>query len=454
MRPNTLSRLIALFIGAALLACWCPVGSAVEQLSTTTGRPTSNATDIFARVSPSVAFIETSVGTGSGVMIEGGYVATCAHVVWPFTEARVVFPDGTEFLDAPVLEQDMMADLAIIGPIETGIDPLPLSNGEDLTIGSEMYLIGYPGEAELFPQPAISHGILSRLREWERIGMTYLQTDADISGGQSGGVLVSEAGAVVGITCYSFDEAFALPVSAWDVSARLKKLSAGQNVDGLSERPLPTNGGKVEHEGILEHSWDERTYVLNEPWGTSVEVEASSKNDVALLLLDTYGMVVMEADEETTGIESGTATTEMDAPYFLIVGQASDTPGTFELTSNQELVPFEDSDDHISLVIGETILGGIDYPGDLDVFTLDLDSGQTVDVLVESMMIDPYVMVDYPDAPEEEMVANNDDGGRGPFGTAAWLTYTAAHTGSYFIVVRDSFDGSMGGYFLTVTPAP
>ena len=50
-------------------------------------------------------------------------------------------------------------------------------------------LITYPGESEPFPQPAISQGILSRLREWEPIGMTYLQTDADISAGQSGGVL-------------------------------------------------------------------------------------------------------------------------------------------------------------------------------------------------------------------------------------------------------------------------
>lgn len=453
MKTNTISKLVALFIGAALLACWCPLGSTGDRLSTSSGPPTSNAADVFVRVSPSVAFIETPVGTGSGVMIEGGYVATCAHVVWPFTEARVVFPDGTEIMDAPVPDGDMMADLAIIGPIKTRIDPLPLTNGENLAVGSEVFLIGYPGEAELFPQPAISRGILSRLREWERIGMTYLQTDADISGGQSGGVLVSAAGEVIGITCYSFDEAFALPVSAKDVSVQLKKLMTGQDVDGLGERPLPTEGGQVKHEDILESSWDERTYVLNEPWGTSVEVEASSTNDVALLLLDVYGMVVMEADEETTGTESGAATTEMDAPYFLIVGQSSDDPGTFELTSNQELVPYEDADDHVNLVIGETIQGGLDYPGDLDVFTVDLDSGQTVDIIVESMMIDPYVLVDYAGAPEEEAAAD-DDSGRGPFGTAAWLTYTTAQTGSHFIVVRDSYNGFVGGYYLTLMPEP
>lgn len=88
--------------------------------------PTSNSTpatvgDVFARVAPAVAFIETPTGTGSGVLIEDGYVVTNAHVVWPFQTVRVVFPDGSEFLDAPVLNWDLMADLAIIGPLQTAL---------------------------------------------------------------------------------------------------------------------------------------------------------------------------------------------------------------------------------------------------------------------------------------------------------------------------------------------
>ena len=62
-----------------------------------------SATQIYARISPSVAFIETPTVTGSGVLIEGGYVITNAHVVWPFEEVRVVFPDGSEHLNVPLL---------------------------------------------------------------------------------------------------------------------------------------------------------------------------------------------------------------------------------------------------------------------------------------------------------------------------------------------------------------
>src|SRR5687767_15029955 len=59
---------------------------------TRTPRPTVTATatpaplsppEVFERVSPSVAFVETPSGTGSGLLLEGGYLLTNAHVVWP-----------------------------------------------------------------------------------------------------------------------------------------------------------------------------------------------------------------------------------------------------------------------------------------------------------------------------------------------------------------------------------
>ena len=133
-------------------------------------------------------------------MIEGGYVLTNNHVVWPYDDVRVVLPDGTELEGVPVFNSDPLADLAVLGPIDVSAPPLTLSDGEDLAIGSELYLVGYPAEMELFPQPTITSGILSRLREWERAGITYFQTDAAIAGGQSGGVLVDARANVIGIS--------------------------------------------------------------------------------------------------------------------------------------------------------------------------------------------------------------------------------------------------------------
>lgn len=52
------------------------------------------------------------------MLIEGGYVVTNAHVVWPFDEVRVVFPNGADFTAAPVKSIDVLGDLAVIVPID------------------------------------------------------------------------------------------------------------------------------------------------------------------------------------------------------------------------------------------------------------------------------------------------------------------------------------------------
>ena len=86
---------------------------------------------------------------------------------------RIVFPDGSQHLVAPVVGWDLIADLALVGPIETQTEPVPLVDAAELPIGSDVYLIGYPAEEEAFPQPAMTNGILSRLRNWETIDYTF-----------------------------------------------------------------------------------------------------------------------------------------------------------------------------------------------------------------------------------------------------------------------------------------
>jgi len=252
-------RLFLPILTFLILACGAETGSDAPSSSDLILRQVSakaqssgpglSSAEIYSRVSPSVAYIQTPVGTGSGVLIDGGFVVTNAHVVWPFREVRVVFPDGSEFIGAPVFNSDLMGDLAVIGPIQTEVDPLPLMDGEDISIGSDLFLIGYPAELEDFPQPTITRGILSRLREWESIGITYLQTDASIAGGQSGGVLVSKHGEVVGISGFSFSEAmFGLAASTADVGPRVARLIAGDDISGLGERNLPSAEGKLDYE--------------------------------------------------------------------------------------------------------------------------------------------------------------------------------------------------------------
>lgn len=425
--------------------------------STATPTPTPtplSAADIFAFVSPSVAFIETPAGTGSGVLIEDGYVVTNAHVVWPFQKVRVVFSDGSEHLDAPVLNWDLLGDLAVIGPIQTSISPVSFEDGEDLIIGSETFLIGYPGEAEQFPQPTFTQGLISRIREWKPIEMTYFQTDALIARGQSGGVLVSKEGAVIGISTFSFTEAgFGLVASAADVLPRVESLIAGEDVDGLGDRHLPIAEGQLEYELTLRHDWDAGLYILNEPAGTTVDIEVDGENDAAFGFFDVFGQPLIVADETESGIETASATTELAAPYFVVLAQYPEESGDFKVRSNRNLVPLTDVDDGIKLSVGQTLLANLDYPRDSDYFVIDLEAGDIININIDSVRIDPFLIIDYPEATDEQVIFDDNSGG-GPFGINAQVTYQAPHSGSYFIVVEDASDTRVGGYILSVGEAP
>ncbi|MEZ4770583.1 MAG: serine protease [Caldilineales bacterium] len=309
---------------------------------------------IYQSVAPSVVYIETDWGTGSGfvVAVDGDkYVVTNSHVVSPFREVRIVLPDGDELPDAPVVDVDMLADLAVIGPIETNARPLVLSEDVTTAIGSPVYLIGYPGESEVFPQPTLATGLLSNIRRWPAADLTYYQTDASTVGGQSGGVLVAANGDILGVPTFWFGEpgAFGLALSAADALPRITQMIAGEDSDGLGMR------------------------------GT-------------------------------------------------ILG---------------------DTDDMQTLQIGQSITGALDYFGDTDVFLIELERGDVVDVAVESIHFDPVVMIGSETATEADLVSD-DDSGRGVFGTDALVTYEAETTGTHVIMVQD-YGGYSGAYRLSVS---
>ena len=68
-----------------------------------------DSAQIFASVAPAIAYIRTWGGSGSGVLIEGGYIVTNAHVVWPYNAAaRVYFPAGPDLRNVPVIGWDLL----------------------------------------------------------------------------------------------------------------------------------------------------------------------------------------------------------------------------------------------------------------------------------------------------------------------------------------------------------
>lgn len=411
---------------------------------------------IFEKVSPKVVFIDTPTSRGSGLLIEGNYILTNAHVVWPHESVRVVFTDGTEYIDTPVINMDWMADLAVIGPIETNIEPAELIDGEDLIIGSNVYLIGYPGEVEEFPHPTITRGLISRLREWDAIDMTYFQSDATIAGGQSGGVLVSEMGDVIGISGFHFsDGEFALVASAIDALPRIQNLIVGEDVSGLGEWQMPTDSEKSAATVILPDAWSEEMFIVNPTEGNKLEIELTGDPTGFFILSDLFSNIHAEPDGGTTSTQYSETTAEYTGPYFIRVAQNANTRHVFTLRSNHPLTRYKDRDDkHPNLARGAVVEGAINYPEDVDFYHTFLKADEEINIKADSVVVDPFIIVVPQDAilSEETAVADDDSGG-GVFGFSAELTYRAPHTGFYTIIIGSANQNSIGGYILS-TSAP
>lgn len=423
---------------------FCFATASTTSTSAATTEQVSSAR-IFEMVSPAIAYIETGAGSGSGVLVEGGYVVTNAHVVWPFNAAIVVFPDGSDFWDVPVVGWDLLVDLAVLGPIPTSLKPLPMLDGENVAIGSEMYLIGYPAEVEAYPQTTMTRGILSRLREWEPVGITYFQTDAAITGGQSGGALVSDAGAVVGISGFRAFGEFGLAASSADLQPRVRQLIAGRDPSGLGERQFDMEGGSLRFRLTPRNYGD--AYIINEPPGTAIEIEFSGGNDVRFQIVDSYGNTHAEAETSSYSF-----VTRNYGPLFLIPFRISEE---ITLAASHRLVQFDDPDRGKEIQIGQILHGNIDFPNDVDYFYLDLVRNETVEIVVRSILADARLdMWGYQGDSLEVRVRDERSGG-GLFGLDPRIVFQAPHTGEYVLAVTNVHPSSQApaGYVISVEQA-
>ena len=400
-----------------------------------------SSAQIFAKVSPAIAFVHTEIATGSGMLIEGNYVLTNAHVIWPFHAARVVFPNGSTFDQVPIKGWDLLADVALLGPINAPTQPIALHDGENIPIGSDVYLIGYPGEVEANPQPATARGVLSRLRQWEPAAVTYFQTDASIAGGQSGGALVSNTGDVIGISGFKISGGqLALVTSAADLLPRIRQLLADEDPAGLGDRRLPLEGGALRHVLTSENYWD--TYIVNEPAGSAIEVALSGASDATFRIFDPFG------NELTyTETDSFDFVTQSSGPHFLVFSQFSDETAT--LTTNRRFARFVDPDQGREILVGQSLPGNMDFPGDVDFFFLHLEKSEAVEVAARSALTDPYLGIVGLRSSEEELIEDDDSGG-GLFGLDAQILFQAPYTGEYVLIVFDALGSAPGGYVISV----
>lgn len=157
--------------------------------------PISSVTDAIARVEPAVVRLVTEESYGSGMIIdEAGYVLTNSHVVKDANSVIIMLSDGRQF-EGMVIGRDNIRDLAVV-KIEGGNLPIvPLGDSNELELGQELIAIGYP--LGLKGSATVSKGIFSAFRT--NVVATYIQTDAAINPGSSGGALINLNGEVIGV---------------------------------------------------------------------------------------------------------------------------------------------------------------------------------------------------------------------------------------------------------------
>jgi Do/DeqQ family serine protease len=143
-------------------------------------------------------------GLGSGVIIDAkkGYVVTNNHVVDNADEIIVKLTDGREF-KAKKLGADEQSDIALLKIEPDALTSMPLADSDELRVGDFVVAIGNPFGLN----QTVTSGIVSALgRSGLNIGgyENFIQTDAAINRGNSGGALVSLRGELVGINTAIF----------------------------------------------------------------------------------------------------------------------------------------------------------------------------------------------------------------------------------------------------------
>ena len=183
---------------------------------------------------------------GSGVLVSpDGLVVTAEHMISEAREIRVVLADRREY-DATVLLADPTADLAVLRL--AGARDLPVlrfRDAEELEVGDLVLAIGNP----LGIGQTVTSGIISALARTDGKDRYFLQTDAAINIGNSGGALVDQEGSLVGINTAILTRTGGSDGIGFAVPSNLASLAVKAARAGRDSIPRPWAGMTVQSVG-------------------------------------------------------------------------------------------------------------------------------------------------------------------------------------------------------------
>jgi serine protease Do len=218
--------------------------------------------DIYDAVSPGVVgvinyvqaqndkgkTIDELYGSGTGFVVSSeGYILTNAHVVEGASKVTVkVFGEDIERA-ATVIGSDTETDIAVLKVADIQLQPLKLGDSDQVRVGEYVLAIGNPLSTDELAN-TITFGIISATKREVTIDNytnTYLQTDAAINFGNSGGPLINLNGEVIGIN------------SAKTITAGYDELGNAVSAEGIGFA-LPINQVKKIMEILITKGYVDR----------------------------------------------------------------------------------------------------------------------------------------------------------------------------------------------------
>lgn len=145
-------------------------------------------------------------GSGSGVIVSSeGYIVTNNHVIEDASEIEVILNDNSTYT-ATIIGADPSTDIAVLKIEATGLTPIPLGNSDELHVGEWVLAVGNPFNltstvtAGIVSAKARNINLLSDKTRTNTVPIeSFIQTDAAVNPGNSGGALVNTRGELVGI---------------------------------------------------------------------------------------------------------------------------------------------------------------------------------------------------------------------------------------------------------------
>ncbi|MFM6945931.1 MAG: Do family serine endopeptidase [Flavobacteriales bacterium] len=175
-------------------------------------------------------FKQYGAGAGSGVIVSSqGYIVTNNHVIENASEIQVILNDNSKY-DAKVIGADPATDIAVLKIEGENFPAIPIGNSDELKIGEWVLAVGNPFNltstvtAGIVSAKARNINLLSERSAQDVVPIeSFIQTDAAVNPGNSGGALVNTRGELIGINTAIASQtgsyagySFAVPVNLVD----------------------------------------------------------------------------------------------------------------------------------------------------------------------------------------------------------------------------------------------